>query len=144
MYSIPRSFRDRLHALDPKLGAFFNQRVGNVIITYKRATGEPVPILRVMNDDESFRVPDQRVIDALHQSDGNNIGVKERMSKISKHMEDVRAARKREVHGEIAGRTRDDKYQLQRAFAQVYHGASGKVGRHVRRMINKPRGEVFK
>jgi len=58
-------------------------------------------------------------------------------------MEDFRARRKKQVHDEIRERTADDKYQLARSFAQTHGNASGKVGRHVRRMAPKVKGKVF-
>jgi hypothetical protein len=133
----------RLKELDPKLGCHFSRAAKVCVITYARATGPPAVIMRVENDDDEFRIPDQRDINKLHESDNTRYGMTERHEKVAKYMEDYREDRKREVHAEIKERTADDKYQLARAFAQSHCGASGKVGRHVRRMADKPRGKVF-
>jgi hypothetical protein len=133
----------RLKELDPKLGCHFSIGAEVCVITYARAAGPPATIMRVENDAGEFRIPDQRDINKLHESDNTKHGMKERHEQVAKYMEDYRENHRRGVHAEIKERTADDKYQLARAFAQSHCGASGKVGRHVRRMADKPRGKVF-
>lgn len=142
-YRPPESFMTRLKELDPKLGCKFSPRAKVCIITYEMPVGEPITLMRVEDDEGNFRIPDQRDLDALHKSDNTRHSREERNLAAAKYMSDYRENRKRIVHGEIKGRTADDKYQLARAFAQVHNGASGKVGQHVRRITPKPKGKVF-
>lgn len=143
MYRPPESFMTRLKELDPKLGCHFSPRAEVCVITYEVPVGEPVALMRVEDEEGNFRIPDQRDLDELHKSDNTRHSREKRNLATVKYMNDHRENRQRIVHEEIKGRTADDKYQLARAFAQTHMGASGKVGKHVRRITPKPRGKVF-
>jgi hypothetical protein len=134
------SFIKRLHELDPKLGAMFNGE--HVVLTYKRATGQPVPIWTVRNDDGGFRIPDQRDIEVLQESDMTKQSMDDRLKKTSKYMQDVRDIREIERKNAIYDMTLDSKHQLKRAYGKIQN-PGGKGGRHVRTITPKPRGKVF-
>ena len=140
-YIVHSTFIKRLKELDRKLGAFFNGE--HVVVTYERPLNGPAPVMIVEGADGGFRIPDERDIILLKKGDNHNSSVDERMDKIAKHHEDMVARQRARTDSEIEGRTRDDKYQLARAYAVSHQGASGKVGRHVRRMPHKPQGKVF-
>jgi len=142
MYRPHESFLERLKELDPRLGAFFNAKAGLVIITYSQPVGPPANLMQVKNDDGSFRIPDDRVIDHLKQHDNNNHSVAKRLERNAKHYLDLQHKKRESVHNEIRDRTADDKYQLRRAFARKMD-PGGKAARHVRRITPKPKGKVF-
>lgn len=142
-YTPGRGFMKELKNLDKNLGCYYEEAHEHFVITYKRATGEAVPIYVVERDeDKGFRRPDIRDVQILQQHDHNKESVKERMQKISKHMSDVREQREKETRDEWRNRTKDDRIQLTNSFTKL--AGSGKGNSAFRRITRKPKGKVFK
>ena len=137
------SFTKRLHVLDRKLGCHLNTEIERWVITYKRATGQPVPIWTVETAHGGYREPDERDINLLKQSDMNNQSVDDMLLRASKHSADVRAISEIQRRNNIYAMTQDSKYQLKRAYGKI-NNPGGKGDRHVRQLTPKPKGKVFK
>jgi len=138
-YRPHESFTKRLHELDPKLGAMFNGQ--HVVLTYKRATGQPVPIWTVRGDDGEFRIPDQRDIEVLQEADMTKQSMTDRLDKTSKYMQDVRDAREKERRDAIYDMTLDSKKQLSRVYGKINN--PGGKGDNRRYPLPKSKGKVF-
>jgi len=141
MYKPDRHFMKQLKDLDPKLGCEFNHNTQRFNITYKRATGLPVPIVQVKTEDEKFRRPDQREIKLLCESDTHRVSMNERLNKASKYMSDYREQKEREARENLRLMTIDDKRQLRRAFGRL-HGPKYD-GSIFNKATPKPKGKVF-
>ena len=142
MHKPDRYFMKRLKQLDPKLGCEFNRNTERFNITYKRATGLPVPIIQVKTESGDFRQPDQRELDTLGESDLNRVSMKDRLNKASKYMFDYREKKQKEARENIKLMTQDDKRQLRRAFGRLH---SPKYDSSVfKKPVYKPKGQVFK
>ena len=137
MYTPDRVFVSDLKRIDPKLGCFFNERIANVIVTYKRATGQPVPIYRVQGPSGEFRIPDQRDIEAICAGDLSKEDIKTRLRKSSAYMHESRERQQRETAENIRHATIDDRRSFVRAFS------SGK-SQPFRKIAVKPKGKIFK
>lgn len=142
MYTPDHGFIRKLKEIDSKLDCFFNQDGPFVVVTYKRATGEPATIYTVKADDGGFRVPDQRDIDKIRQGDMNRSSIKERLGKTAKYMEDREAKIKKDAHDNIMDATKDNKIQLMREYGRIY-SPGGKGNRPFRQLTPKPKGKVF-
>lgn len=136
------SFVKKLKYLDPRLDCHFDNRRKLVVVTYKRATGEPLPIYTVQTEDGEFRLPDMRDIEAIQEGDMSRQDLSDRLAKHAKYQWDYRRDQKRARELEMKERTADDKYQLARTLAHR-SGASGKVGQHLPKWDHKPKGKVF-
>ena len=117
MYIPDRTFMKEMKQLDSRLGVKFN---GNhFVITYDRGHGEPVNVHVVKGDDGGFRQPDRRDMEALHEGDMSKQRLKDRLDRVSKYYEDTRENLKKKFRQELKDRTKDDKIQLQQAFAKA-------------------------
>jgi hypothetical protein len=142
MYHPDRVFMARLKKIDKRLGCHYEMIHGHFVITFKRATGDPVPLFMVKTDDGDFRHPDQRDINTLMESDLRKESPRERMIKASKYMSDYREKKRKQAHDLFHGLTRDDRRQLMPAFAKLTK--DGKFNSTFRRIVPKPRGIVYK
>ena len=143
MYTPDHGFVRKLKEVDQKLGCFFNRDSCLVVVTYERATGEPVPIYTVSGADGKFRVPDQRDIDKIREGDLERSSTKERLGKTAKYMEGYRAKHKKQTRDLINEATRDNKYQLKREIDKISN-PGGKGNRPFRQLPKpKPKGIVF-
>ena len=141
MYHPDRYFMKKLKGLDPKLGCEYNQNTHRFNITYKRVTGLPVPILQVKTEDGSFRFPDQREINKLHESDTQRVSMDEQLKRASKYMSDYREKAERDARENIRLMTKDDKLQLRKAIGRA---AEPKADHSIfNKPTYKPKGEVF-
>lgn len=142
-YTPDRGFVVKLKELDEKLGCFFNQQIGLVVVTYKRATGEPVPIYTVKNSEGGFRIPDQRDIDNICKGDQNRTTRKDQLGKVAKYMEEYQAKKRKQAADSIHDVTIDNKYQLKREFGKILN-PGGKGDRPFRQIPPpKPKGKIF-
>ena len=137
------TFTKRLHVLDRKLGCHLNEQVQRWIITYKRITGEIVPILTVETAQGGFREPDERDINTLKKSDMHNQSVNDMLLRAENYGRTVRDIREIQRRNDIYAMTLDSKYQLKRAYGKI-ENPGGKGDRHVRQLTPKPKGKVFK
>jgi hypothetical protein len=142
MYSADPSFLKDLHRLDPRLGCTYMPTHEHFVITYQRAVGEPVPVLRIENPDGSFRRPDRRDIKALQEGDLHRTPMTDRLKIVAKHMYDVREKHRKDTKDAIRNATKDDKIQLTKAFAKVAN-TGGKHNSTFRRVNLAPKGQVF-
>lgn len=136
-YTPDRVFVSRLKQLDNKLGIRFEQSHGHFVITYARATGEPVPIYLVQASDGGFRQPDQRDMNALHEGDTQRVDMDTRLKKTAQYMADVRLKQRILARQNIRDMTRDDKLQLSQKFARL---TGGKHNSTFRRITPKSKG----
>jgi hypothetical protein len=141
-YTPDHGFVKKLKEIDPKLGCFFNTDGPFVVVTYKRATGEPAPIYTCKSKDGGFRIPNDRDIDKIRQGDQNQTSIKDRLGKTAKYMSDREARIKKEAHDNIMGATRDNKIQLMREYGRIYN-PGGKGNRPFRQLTPKPKGKIF-
>lgn len=141
MYKPERHFMRRLQELDKNLGCEFNRNTQRFNVTFKRATGQPVPIIQVNSENGGFRQPDQRELNILGESDLQRIGMKDRLNKASKYMFDYREKKAKEAKLNLKDMTKDGKHQLKRAVGRI---VSGKCNTSTFRKIeDKPKGKVF-
>lgn len=142
MYSPDRGFVKKLKALDSNLGCRFVPRHGHFVITYRRAVGEPVPVLLIEGEDGGFRHPDDRDIRKLQEGDLQRVPMKERLRQVAAYMERDREVRARKRAEMLRDMTKDGKLQLSRTIGKIDHNPGGK--RMPFRRINlKPKGKVF-
>jgi len=141
--NIDRGFMEQLKAMDERLGACFDPDAEKILITYRRASGQDVPVYIVQTEEGEFRQPDGRDLQALRESDGENITPKQRIEKTAKYFEEYQAKQRNATRAMILERTLDDKHQLRRTVNQIYNRASGKAGQHVRKLSPRARGKVF-
>lgn len=142
MHNPDRVFMKRLKKLDKRLGCYYEMNHGHFVITYKRATGDPVPLFIVKTDKGGFRHPDQRDLDKLMECDIRRESPREKMLRVSKYMDDYRAKKRKQARDLFRELTRDDRRQLMPAFARL--GNEGKFNSTFRRIVPKPRGIVYK
>jgi len=129
MISINPSFMKDLKQMDSKLDCFFHPGTEKFIVTYKRATGEPVPVATLAGmEDGCFRQPNTRDLEFIKSGDMSNTTVKDKMSKVANHMEFEREKQRRSSYENIRDRTKDDKIQLQRAFQKTTNIGKGVTG----------------
>ncbi len=140
MYRPDRVFMKNLKTLDPKLGCYFERNHNHFVVTYKRATGEPVPIIMVEGENGSFRQPDKREIDKLHQYDIHRESMKDKLQKSAEYMANAQEKQRKDTADNIRDMTKDGKNQLARGMARL---AGGKHNATFRRIDPKPKGETL-
>lgn len=118
MYEPDKFFMKQLKDLDKNLGCTFNHNAGKFVITYKRATGQPVPLMQVVSESGGFRQPDRREIEKLKESDTHRVSMKERLNIASRYMQEYRENKEREARENIRYMTLDDKLQLRSAIGR--------------------------
>jgi hypothetical protein len=141
-----RAFLKKLHRVDKRLGCFFNERIEKFIITYQRATGEPVPIAKVAGRDEEtgvFRQPNDVDLEFVRSGDMTNTRIKDRLMRVSDYMERERELDRKRSREYFRDQTKDDKIQLMQRFSKA--AGVGKCNSAFRRIDAKPkqRGEVI-
>lgn len=122
--NVDRSFMKDLKALDKKLDCFFNPEDEVFVITYKRATGDPVPIAKCAGrePDGSFRQPDQRDIGFVHSGDRSRVSLDQHLNQVAEYMASFREKKRKDAKENIRNMTKDDKIQLKNAAARVADG----------------------
>ena len=129
MISVNPSFKKDLKLMDRKLDCFFHPETEKFIVTYERATGEPVPVATLAGmENGSFRQPYGTDLEFIKSGDMSNTTIREKMSKVANHMEFERSEQRRKSHEEIRDRTKDDRLQLQRAFQKTTNVGKGVTG----------------
>ena len=129
MISVNPSFKKDLKLMDKKLDCFFHPATEKFIVTYERATGEPVPIATLAGmENGHFRQPYGTDLEFIRSGDLASSSVKEKMQKASHHMEYERDLQRKRSSGEIRDRTKDDRIQLQRAFEKANNIGKGATG----------------
>lgn len=142
MYRPDRVFLKRLEELDPRLGCRYEPAHHHFVVTYRRAIGEPVPVLLIEGQEGAFRYPDDRDIRRLQEGDLHRVSLHERLRQVASYMEKDREERARKRRTELRDRTKDDRLQLARAIGKIDHNPGGK--RMPFRRINlRPRGQTF-
>lgn len=136
-----RVFLERLKALDPKLDCVFNRNSERFVITYRRALGDPVPVIQVISKDGGFRFPDNRDLKALNEADTHRISVKERFQRTAQYMEDYRKRKKKEAKEQIRDMTKDGKIQLSQRLSRLAGFSKGNSA--FRRILPRKRGKTI-
>jgi hypothetical protein len=142
MYSADRGFVKKLKTLDPNLGVKYEQGHEHFVITYRRAIGEPVPVMLIEDSAGGFRHPDDRDIVKLKEGDLQRVPLKEKLRQVARYMEDDREKVRKRGKDDIRNMTKDNKIQLMRAVANA-HGGSGKNNSAFDRITPRPRGKAF-
>jgi len=123
------SFLKDLKLMDRKLNCFFHPETEKFIVTYERATGQPVPVATLAGmEGGCFRQPNTRDIAFIKSGDMSNTTVQEKMDKVSHYMEFEREKQRKKAYEEVRDRTKDDKIQLQNAFNKTRNGGKGVTG----------------
>lgn len=138
MYSPDRVFMKDLRRLDPKLGCHYETNHHHFVITYKRPIGEKVPVMMVKGENDGFRQPDRREIEALKASDTLRIPMEARLKAAASYMETAREKERRKAKENIRDHTKDDKLQLAPKFARLTN--EGKFNSTFRRIEPKSKG----
>jgi hypothetical protein len=132
----------RLKRLDPNLGCRFVPEHGHFVVTYRRAVGDPVPVLLIEAAGGGFRNPDERDIRKLQEGDLHRVPLHERLRQVAAYMERDREHRGRKRAEMVRDMTKDGKLQLSRNIGKIDHNPGGK--RMPFRRINlKSKGKVF-
>jgi len=132
------SFVRQLKSVDPKLGVKWNGR--NMVVTYKRAVGEPANIHLVKRDDGSFRQPDRRDIEFIRSFDMHNESGRERLLRLSQKSEKMREDLRKRAKDDIRHATLDSRRQLEKVFLQKTN--LGKANSAFRRVNVKSKNTV--
>lgn len=113
-----RSFLRELRLIDKRLSVKFNG--SNFVVCYDRGYGEPVNILRIKNEDGSFRQPDRRDLDLLRQGDlQNGDSMDTRLRKLAYASYEIRETLKRKHRENIRNMTKDDKNYLMNKMGRI-------------------------
>jgi len=133
MITVDKGFMRELKRMDRRLGCFFNRSSMKFVITYERATRQPVPVATVAGMENGvFRQPGTRDLVFIKSGDLANTRVKDKFLQISKHMEDVREKQRRDATSEWRDRTKDSKTQLAQAFNKASgHGKGNSAFRRI-------------
>jgi hypothetical protein len=142
MYSPDCGFVKKLKALDPNLDCRFMPSHAHFVITYRRAVGEPVPVLLIESEDGGFRRPDDRDIRKLQEGDTHRVPMRDRLRQVAAYMEREREYGRRKRAELIRDLTKDGRLQLSRAIGKIDHNPGGKW-MPFRRINLKPKGKVF-
>ena len=137
--SCERGFLRELRLIDKRLSIKFNG--SNFVICYDRGYGEPVNILRIKQDDGSFRHPDRRDLELLRKGDlanGENMNV--RLSKMAYASYELRETLKRKHKENIRNMTKDDKNFLMNKIGRLT--GQGKPRPAYRPVTYKPKNVV--
>jgi len=142
MYTADSTFLRDLRRLDPNLGCKYEPAHEHFVITYRRATGEPVPVLRIENPDGSFRRPGHVDIEALQLGDTHRIPMRDRLKQSAQYMADVREKQNRDRKDDIRNMTKDNKIQLTRTMSKLA-GGGGKGNSTFRRIEPAQKGQAI-
>jgi hypothetical protein len=143
LLDVDRTFIKKLHAVDKRLGCFFNEKIEKFVVTYERAHGGAVPIATVAGKENGiFRQPNDVDLQFVRSGDMTNTSVKERMQKVASHMEKARELDRKHSREYFRDQTKDDKIQLMQKFSKA--AGVGKCNSAFRRIDAKPkpRGHV--
>jgi hypothetical protein len=142
MYDPDRVFMKRLKGLDPRLGCKYFPSHGHFVVTYRRAIGEPVPVMLIEGPGGCFRQPDERDIKKLQEGDLHRVPLKDRMKQLAAYFERDRTERARKRREMLRDRTKDDRIQLTRAIGKIDRNNGGKTMPY-RRIDPRPKGAIF-
>jgi len=127
-----------LKTLDKRLDVMWNRDIERFVITFKRATGDPVSLFVVKRDEDGgFRQPDNRDILFLKRHDLSRTSLNAYLNEISAYMEGYREKKRREAAENFRDMTKDDKIQLAKVMARP---TSPKAGHGTfRKITHKPK-----
>lgn len=131
MYTAPKSFLNRLHSTDKRLGCRYEQDLERFLITYQRPFGDPIPLLIVETEEKHFRFPAECDIEVLNQWDMENMRLKDRLAMVTSYMEKYREKQRQRCKDDIRHMTRDSKIQLTNAFGKLVSGKNNSAFRRV-------------
>ena len=136
----PTFIRD-LKGLSTELNCYFDDKERKFIITHDRAVGGPIAILPIKNEDGSFRHPTIADVSFIASGDTQKMSHKERQQSMAKYMRDYEVNHRRKTSEMFREKTKDDKLQLIRKFAQI--DGHAKTIQPFRKIERKPKGKVF-
>ena len=113
-----RGFLRELRLIDKRLSIKFNG--SNFVITYDRGHGDPVNILRIKQEDGSFRQPDRRDLELLKQGDlASGESMDTRLRKLAYASYEIRETLKRKHRENIRNMTKDDKNYMMNKIGRL-------------------------
>lgn len=130
-----------LRCLDQRLDCKYDYGLERFVITYDRGYGDPLPMTLIETEDGHFRRPRQSDVEFLQQWDMENMRLGDRLSMVTKYMDEYREKKRRSSREEFRNRTKDDRIQLMNAFGRAM-GAS-KCNSAFRRIEPKARGRAY-
>jgi hypothetical protein len=130
-----------LKLMDRRLGCHFEPEHGHFVVTYERPFRGPVIVHLVKDDAGGFRYPNRFDLEFIKGGDMATMTVRERMNRVSHHMERVREKNRRDSKDMFRHATRDNRRQLTPIFEQLT--GAGKGNATFRRITPKPKGQVF-
>lgn len=143
MYSPSRTFLTELKRLDKNLGCYYNQDHEHFVITYRRASGQPVPVLLIEGLEGEFRFPNMRDIETLQKSDMAKMRLKDRLQRVAHHFEETRRKTRERSRDMIRQETIENRRQLMPRFARLAN-EGGKHNSTFRRIKLRQRGLTIK
>ena len=124
-----RAVMAQLKAMDKALGIKFSGT--HFVITYQVRDGLTVNIWKVVAEDGGFRQPDRRDIEILQQSNIEHESPEEKLQRVERYMEAVRAKDRKNAKEMLRDRTKDDKIQLFNAFGKLAGGKHNSAFRRI-------------
>lgn len=140
MYTPDRGSLKELKLISPDLDCYFNNEIQRFVITYKRATGEPVEVLWIENPDGSFKHFGMDDVKHIAEMDTHRDDVRDRLSKSSYAIEEFAKKQRAKASEEILAMTREDRRVLMKAFNKAFFG--GKADPFCK-VTPKPKGKSF-
>jgi len=132
MPSVNPSFMKDLKSMDRKLDCIWNPDNKKFIVTYERATGQPVPVATLAGmENGEFRQPNQKDLEFIKSGDLSSDSIKNKLNKVASYMENVREEQRRKAEEEIKAMTKDSKIQLQQAAVRVAGGKGNSAFRRI-------------
>lgn len=135
------SFPRQLYSLDRHLGCRFNTDLKRFVITWERQDRSILTLMKVENEDGTFRHPDVRDLCTLKKWDMEERRVMDVMREIAEYMVKEREKDRRNASDMIKGATKDNKIQLMQAFTRLANVSKGNSA--FRRIKEKARGQVY-
>lgn len=135
------SFPRQLNSLDRHLGCVFNPDIKRFIITWQRQDRSFLTLMRVENEDGTFRHPDTRDLCTLKKWDMEERRIRDVMREIAEYMVKTREKDRKDSRDMIKNATKDNKNQLIKAFAKLANVSKGNSA--FRRIRDKARGQVY-
>jgi hypothetical protein len=136
-----RSFMKDLKLMDKRLDCHFEPDHGHFVVTYERPYRGSVIVHLVKAEDGGFRQPNKLDLEFIKGGDMATMSIRERMNRVSHHMEQVQEKNRRNSADMFKHATQENRRQLAPAFDRLF--GAGKGNATFRRITPKPKGIVY-
>lgn len=138
-------FLRKLKTFDPNLDCEFNREVERFIITQpsRLRSGKLVAAIIENPGTDHYRQPDDRDLKVLAKADFERKSHKDRIREGEEHMLDAPKRSEQTAKEAIRDATRDDRRQLEHAYARHFGFRTDGHNPAFRRVVHKPKGKVF-